>query len=66
MLYWTLVTVNIVVAIANFVILGRCWRTMRKIDKMHAETAETLFEVIALQERFRKLNQPMKEPPIIK
>jgi len=62
MLYYILVTINIVVAIANFVILGRCWRTMRKIDRTQAETAEVLCQALILEERFRKLNSDYVDP----
>jgi len=57
-----LVAANIGIAIANGFILMRCWRTMRKVDKLHAETWETLGEVIILRDRLEKLNPEDAEP----
>jgi len=42
-------TINVIIAIANGFILMRCWRTMREVDKLHAEA-------VVLKERFQKLN----------
>jgi len=45
-LYYILVAVNCAIAIANGLIFFRCWRTMRKVDRLQAETAKTLAEAL--------------------
>jgi hypothetical protein len=62
MLYWTLVGLNVGIAIANGFMLVRCWRTMRKVDQMQAETTEILSRALALKARFKKLNPDYADP----
>lgn len=57
-----LVAGNIGIAIANGFILMRCWRTMRKVDKMHDESADILLELLALRKRFQELNPDYVDP----
>jgi hypothetical protein len=53
---------NAGIAIANGFMFARCWRTMRKIDKLQRETWETLGEAIIFRERFKKLNPDYADP----
>jgi len=52
-----LLGVNIGIAIANAFILVRFWRIMRNIDKLQAETVETLSDAITLRKELEKLNE---------
>lgn len=56
MLINILLGVNIGITIANGFILLRSWRIMRNLDKLQAETWETLNDAIALRKRFEELN----------